>query len=403
MRSLNWFGTLVNRTSLGYHMIAPMLYGDVEAPVIAARPACLKIVADRDEFAMFGNYYNALKDKTIFIARAFTPGELVTQGISYAVPWQTIAKDWHDAILPFVHYMPLAYWEVCNEPAPEMAGQLALVVKECIRLANASGFRVAAPSWGEGSPRMELWGDPVDDWLAFMPALEAINAVGPSGALLEVHEYCREVDGNFKTQPWRVTRVNGVYANIIDPHGMNNIFTVVSEYGRDNHKWKELGLSAEQYAAELTDEAVQDMYDPRVVGRLIYTLDSTPSWQLMDIHGECFNRVNGYVATHQPEVFPAMPPAPTVSAPPPPPPPSGIKRTTTTLRLRVAPATMYQIVTNMPANTPVDIIEVQNGWARVNVTLPVWELAQVTDPADYQTWKRQDRTLTGWCSTAYLK
>lgn len=403
MPSINWFGTTVERSSLGYHMIAPTLWADVEAPIIAARPSGLKIVGDGNEFAMFGNYYNKLKDKTLFIARAFTPSELFNQGISYGVPWQTVARDWHDAVLPLVHHLPMAYWEIGNEPAKELSAYIGLAVAECIRLASASGFRVIAPHWSEGSPRMDRWGDPVDDWLAFMPALEAINTVGPAGALLGIHEYCREIDGGFLTQLWRVGRINGVYEDYIDPAGLNNVYTVVTEYGRDNHKWQELGISAEQYASELTDPTVQALYDPRVVARLIYTLDRSLSWTKMDIHGSCFNLVNSYIAAHQPSVYPPMPGAPVPpQPPPPPPPPAGVKRTTTTLRLRTGPGTGYKIMANMPGGTEVEIIEVLSGWARVNVSLNVWELAQVTDPDDYQSWLKQVRALMGWCSTAYL-
>ena len=404
MKQINWFGQKVARSSLGYHMLAPYLYKELEQPIIEAKPACLKIVADRDEFSMFGNYYNNLQDKTIFVARAFTPCELVMQGISYGLSVDTIAGDWHNAILPLVHHLPKAYWEICNEPPAEFTPILAQVIVRCIELAYQNGFRVAAPCWSEGTPQMARWGGH-EDWADFMPALQAIHYYGPGTVLLAVHEYARwGSPTNDFIQPWRLTRINGVYEDIIDPAGLN-IWTIITEYGRDNPKWQEIALSAEVFAAELANDAVQDAYDARVVGRLIYTLDAHPDWQKTNIYGNCFNIVNQYIANHQPSVYPPIPqPGIPVPPVPPPPPPTGTKIVNVDgLFLREGPGMNYNKITIMPRGTVVDLLDRNGDWVCVLVDRDFWQLATSTDYATYSKWTKQPNTLLGWCYEAYLK
>lgn len=400
MKSLNWFGTQVNRSSLGLHMIAPYLYPEYESSIIAAKPAIMKIVGDNQEFAMFSNYYNALKDISIFVGRPYTPCELVTQGLSYGVPVETIAQDWKNAVLSLVQYMPNAYWELCNEPSRAFTPVLAQLVVRCIELAAANGFKIVAPCWSVGVPGMARWGD-YDDWEDFLPALEAINSYGPGTALLGVHEYAGW-PGTFLNQPWRVGRINGVYEDYINPHGWSNIYTVNLEDGRDDPPWQNIPLSAETYGAELADDAVQDMYDAHVVGRTIYTLDSHPSWTKFNIYGACANMVINYIASRQPATYPPMPQPGT--PPPPPPPPGGQKSVWAGgLYLRTGPGSGYQPITIMPYGTVVNVLESSNGWAHVTVTRGFWQLATSTSYSTFTGWQQQNETLEGWCSEYYLE
>jgi hypothetical protein len=210
MKPLDWFGVPSVRSSLGYHLIAPYDYQAYEGAIINAAPAVIKIMADGNDFGRYGNYYNQLKDEALFIARPYLPGEAVNQAASQGGDPYVAAQAWHDAVLPLVPHLPLAYWEVCNEPGADKAEWHGLCHARCVELAHASGFRVVVANWSEGNPMMTKWGDPREDWLSFMPALEAVSAAGPGVALLGIHEYARYQDGGFLTQPWRIGRINGV-------------------------------------------------------------------------------------------------------------------------------------------------------------------------------------------------
>jgi hypothetical protein len=286
-----------------------MLYEDIAEDIIAAEPACMKIVGDGQELAMFSHYYDKLSEKTIFIARPWSPTQKIGADFSTGKDPSEAADEYDKAISYLIPYLPRAYWDGWNEPghpSQEIERWLGLFDERRVENAIKGDYGVACAAWSEGAPNVPAYDNGDNSYERYLPALKAMHKAGPRHCIMTQHEYARQKDGGFLTQPWRIGRINEVY-KYLENMGIGDIWTVLGEYGRDAPKWKEMGLSDEEYANELTSWEVQNRYHPKVIGRLIYTLDRDPKWQDMDIHGECFRLVNNYIKSVRMEYYPPMP------------------------------------------------------------------------------------------------
>lgn len=361
IKSTNWMGTTVNGTTLGYHIIAPFLWHDLQQDIIDSKPAIIKLVADGSEFSLLSPYYHALQNTyTIFVTRSYSAAQYLDSACKNRTDPIMAARQWYAIVAPLIQYAPTAYWEGINEPGREYTWWVGQMDTERVRLAHQNGFRVACFGASYGTPDIIDYPSPErptnDDWPSYYAALRAISEVGPSIAVLHVHEY---MDAQNGAAPYVLGRINAVYSRHIEPNGWR-VWTVISEYGRDNPPWSRCGISAEQYANELCCEEIHNTYHQNVIARAIFTLNDRV-WQDWDIRGGVYNNVSAYLKANA-----------RIAA-------SGPLRmyTKANLNLRTGPGLGYHVQTVLPKGQ--------------GVVVPSYPTAAWTSAS-----------IDGWCASRYL-